>query len=137
MFQDVERALAAPDLRETEFVLLELTRERFRTQSAPDGSPWKSLSPKTLESRRRRGLDGVQALFATGALFASIEAVISPLSVTIEIGGTGQGGADSVAFHQFGDGVPARPILPLDGQIPERWLGLLADPVADQFGDRV
>jgi len=134
MFQDVERALARPSLKDVETTLLALTRERFRTQTAPDGSPWAALSPSTLASRRREGLDGIQALFATVALFASIDSTVGPLSVSVSVGGSGQGGADSVGFHQFGDGPPKRQILPLENQIPRDWILEITNPIVKQIG---
>jgi len=135
MFEDVERALRNPDLRETEAALLNLTRERFRTATAPDGSPWPSLAPSTLASRISQGIDGVSPLFATGALFASIESEIGRDRLAIVVGGTGQGGADSVVYHQEGDGVPKREILPLDGRIPDNWFDKISEPIADSLGD--
>lgn len=135
MFEDVEAALRRPELREAEARLLDLTRERFRTATAPDGSPWPSLAPATLRNRISRGIDSVSPLFATGALFASIEIERGTDRVAVVVGGTGQGGADSVAFHQFGDGVPKREILPLEGSVPDAWFDAVAEPFADTLGD--
>lgn len=134
-FDDVIQELRQPNVREMETRLLDLVRNVFRSQRDPWGVPWPTLAPATLRSRRLRGLDGTQALFATGALFASIDSDRTDDSVTLEIGGTGQGGADSVEFHQFGDGVPQRAMLPFGRDIPGRWWKAIEEPIANRLGD--
>lgn len=105
--------------------LVDSTRERFGRGVAPDGSPWRALSPVT--AALRRGGKGGQPLLDTGRLRNSIASVVDADSVTV---GTNVRYARVQHFGarrgQFGRGrfrtrkgsfpipwgdIPARPIL--------------------------
>ena len=84
------------------------TQERFATQTAPDGSAWDALAPRTLE-RKKHNRDKV--LTARGFLRRGIRYQVLDKS-TVQVG------TDSVyaATHQYGRdeaNIPARPFLGL------------------------
>ncbi len=84
------------------------TQDRFKTQTAPDGSPWDALAPRTLE-RKKHNRDKV--LTARGFLRRGIRYQVLDKS-TVQVG------TDSVyaATHQYGRDeahIPARPFLGL------------------------
>lgn len=92
--------------------LEESTKERFASQTSPDGAPWAPLSSRYVSSKAKRKSPGRdQILTLTGALRRTIHyQEASANSVTI---GTDRKYA---ATHQFGrDKIPARPFLGLSG----------------------
>lgn len=85
----------------------------FRSSTAPDGKPWKALSPKYLERKLqqgysskpliRRGARGLQGQVTIQAVKDGIEFGIGPL---VPYG----------VFHQFGGNkIPQRSFLPFEG----------------------
>lgn len=52
--------------------LLASTKDRFREQNAPDGTPWTPLRPKTIKERERKKLTPIAILRARGYLAGSI-----------------------------------------------------------------
>ena len=94
-----------PFFRDIGEALLNSTRERFRSQSAPDGSPWAALSPK-YRARKKKNASLILSLngYLRGTLNYRAEKdqlrIGSPLIYA--------------ATHQFGrDAIPARPFLGL------------------------
>ncbi|WP_107326986.1 phage virion morphogenesis protein [Agrobacterium pusense] len=112
--------------------LLNSTDERFDSETAPDGSRWKTLSLVTRDLRMRKyGNAPITILRASGALRGSINMVASENEVRI--------GSALVyaAIHQLGGeagrnrkvSIPARPYLGLSSEdeteifaIAEDWL---------------
>ena len=72
-------------------VLATSTRERFRSATAPDGSPWKPLSPKTLKRKKNSRI-----LVESGELHGSIHHEVQGDTVAI---GTN---LKYAGVHQFG-----------------------------------
>ncbi|MBU1564232.1 MAG: phage virion morphogenesis protein [Proteobacteria bacterium] len=108
--------------------------ENFKHQSAPDGTPWKALSPVTLmlgltkkkgvkkagglSARGKRYLSGKKILFDKGDLSGSIHFQADATSVMIGSSGS----IPYAAIHQFGGKagrgqkvtIPARPYLAMN-----------------------
>ncbi len=80
-------------------VLAASTRQRFRTSTAPDGSKWKALNPKTLKRKKNKKI-----LVESTELVGSIHHEVQGDTVTI---GTN---VKYAGVHQFGETVqvPAR-----------------------------
>lgn len=104
--------------------LLNSTRARFQSQTAPDGSPWADLSP-AYAARKKRNKDKILtlrgALRGTLTQFADAESlrVGSPLVYA--------------ATHQFGRPeahIPARPFLGLSDADRAALLDAIADYLA-------
>lgn len=104
--------------------LLNSTRERFQTQTAPDGSPWAALSPR-YAARKPRNRDKILTLrgYLRGTLTMLADAeslrVGSPLIYA--------------ASHQFGRPeihLPARPFLGLSDADRDALLDAIADYLA-------
>jgi len=104
--------------------MLNSTRERFRSQTAPDGSPWAALSPR-YAARKPRNRDKILTLRGDlrGMLtkFADAESlrVGSPLVYA--------------ATHQFGRAgahIPARPFLGLSDADRDALLDAITDYLA-------
>ncbi|MXY06033.1 MAG: phage virion morphogenesis protein [Gammaproteobacteria bacterium] len=112
--QDME-----PVMRDVGEALLNSTRERFNSQTAPDGSPWAPLS-ETTKQRKKRNRDKV--LTEHGDLRRDISYRVGPDFVEVGssriYGGTHQFGAERGAYGEtfrgspipWGD-IPARPFL--------------------------
>ena len=102
--------LGAPEIRE-------LVRAEFYAGADPFDQTWTPL--------------------ATGAAAHLIES--SSMVDAVQVAGVADGFEYSddckLFFHQTGSGhVPARPVLPLDGEIPDTWDRVLADAVAELLG---
>lgn len=79
--------------------------QRFVDQKAPDGTPWKPLSPVTLDRRRKKGR-GAQILRDTGRLMNSLSYKTSGNTVTVFTN------VKYAGTHQYGfKKIPARPFL--------------------------
>lgn len=78
--------------------LLNATRDRFRDEASPEGTPWERLKPATIRERERRKFTPIQILtrHTRSGLRASINAKVTDREVTI---GTPKVYA---AIHQFG-----------------------------------
>ncbi|MES2987671.1 MAG: phage virion morphogenesis protein [Pseudomonadota bacterium] len=107
-------------------LLIDRTKSRFRTGTAPDGSAWAPKRPATLERYRRAG-DGLLPHPLIGpskrlgneiAKLANADGV--EVGSNLEYSGVMQGGAAKGAFGADGRGRP----IPW-GNIPARvWLGI-------------
>lgn len=86
--------------------LLNSVRDRFATESGPDGVPWARLKPATIRERERKRFTPIQILtrHIRSGLRASVNLVVRQDQVTI---GTPKAYA---AIHQFGGTIrkPAR-----------------------------
>ncbi len=106
--------------------MIEATRARFRTRTAPDGSRWRAKSPTTIAAYLARG-DGNRPhplIGPSGRLGREIAKLVTPTSTEIgsalEYSGVMQHGA---AKGAFGTNRRKRPIP--WGNIPARvWLGI-------------
>ena len=124
----MNRALAAcrdltPAMADIGESLLNSTRDRFRTQTAPDGSSWATLSP-TYKARKRRNVDKIGTL--RGHLRATLAYDPGPESVVVGspriYAGTFHYGADRGDYGKTKHGVdipwgdiPGRPFVGLSG----------------------
>ncbi|PZO64594.1 MAG: phage virion morphogenesis protein [Paracoccus denitrificans] len=84
--------------------LADSTRARFRSQTAPDGTPWTPLRPATIKARLRSGRAAISILRETGALVGSISHAAT--NDDVQIGST----SEYAAIHQLGGNIdmPAR-----------------------------
>lgn len=113
--------------------LEQLTRQSFRDEADPWGTPWAGHSPVTLRMRRARGQASVQRLLDSGAMYSTIRGEHSQTDASVSVGGTGGAPAP---VHQFGNPsnrmfgrglapIPARPFLPIrpagDADLPASW----------------
>ena len=106
----------------------QLTRERFRTETTPEGSAWAPHKPATIKARERRGSASRALLVDTGAMYDSIHTEHSATDAAVIIGG-GEGMFPGV--HQNGLGpIPARPFVPTGPDLPPAYLDALAVPIA-------
>ncbi|MXW30300.1 MAG: phage virion morphogenesis protein [Chloroflexi bacterium] len=131
-----------PVMRDVGESLVNSTRERFSSQTAPDGSPWAPLSEAT-KQRKKRNRDKV--LTEHGDLRRDISYRVG--TDFVEVGssrvyaGTHQFGAEKGAYGEGANGtptpwgdIPARPFLGVsddDGRaIEEIVIDHLADAIA-------
>lgn len=115
--------------------MLNRTRDRFRSQTAPDGSPWAALSPD-YKKHKEKNQDKILTL--SGNLRGLLNVQAGPRSVRIgtplEYGATHQFGAKQGAFGRtrrggpipWGD-IPARPFLGLSTSDEQELLDILRD----------
>lgn len=112
------------------------TRDRFVTQSAPDGTPWADLSPVTLARKRT-----TRKLYERGDLHDSIRFEAGSDFVQIIAGPT-----EYAATHQFGRDdnkffggpdapIPARPFLGLSADDVDEIDDAVSDFLASVIGD--
>lgn len=80
------------------------TKDRFRQETAPDGTPWTPLKPATVRARKRRGKSQIAILRESGHLAGSNRTEVSGTGV--EIGSP----VEYAAIHQLGGtiNIPAR-----------------------------
>ena len=104
------------------------TQERIKSETSPDGSPFKPISPETIEDKKDRG-QILKILQAEGTLIASIGLVVRPNGVQI---GSNQKYA---SIHQLGGQagrgkkvtIPARPYLGVNAIDVEEIEGIIED----------
>ena len=114
VFQDIGEAM------------LNVTRERFNTQTAPDGTPWKPLSPAYALVKKQ---NVAQILTLYGRLRGTLTYQAGPKEVRI--------GTPLIygATHQFGRGaIPARPFLGLSQSDEQELLDILNDHLSRALG---
>ena len=110
-----------PAFRDIGEAMLNSTRERFNTQTAPDGTPWKPLSPK-YQQKKERNKDKILTLY--GHLRGTLNYRVGPNEA--RIGTPLSYGGD----HQFGlprKRIPARPFLGLSKSDEQELLDILND----------
>lgn len=107
----------APAMLEISEFLHERSRDHFDDQQAPDGTPWATLSPKTLARKAKKGVPVNQILHGEHLhLRDTIYPFHSPTATGIS---TGPGTTAYAATHQFGDerrNIEARPYLGLSAE---------------------
>lgn len=111
-----------PFFKDVGETLLNSTRERFRTQTAPDGAAWAALSP-AYRARKPRHKD--KPLTLSGVLRGTLTKQVDKDSLRI--------GTPLIygATHQFGRGaIPARPFLGLSAEDRNDLLDALNDYLA-------
>ncbi|MBL8247705.1 MAG: phage virion morphogenesis protein [Candidatus Competibacter sp.] len=122
-FERLDAALAdlTPAFQDIGEALLNRTRERFSTQTAPDGTPWAALSPDYAQ-RKKKNKDKILTL--SGHLRGLLNYQAGPCEVRI--------GTPLIygATHQFGAperNIPARPFLGLSSADETELLDILQD----------
>lgn len=99
-----------------------LTSEGFDNATAPDGTPWAPLAPRTVARRRKRS---ARPLLDTGRLRNSIAITSDADGVYLSTP------VRYAATHQYGRGaIPARPFLPGD-PLPDGWQRALEETAHD------
>lgn len=126
--------LVTEAVRESRDEFVRLTKLRFSTGTAPDGSPWVPLKPTTIKVRRSRGGQGSKPLVDSGALAASVRGDGRGNSVKVVVGGPGmfadvhqEGNPSNTFFGGPSAPIPPRPFLP-DGDLPESYWEALIKP---------
>lgn len=129
-FERLEAALTdlTPAFQDIGEALLNSTRERFNTQTAPDGSPWEPLSPGYAQ-RKKKNKDKILTLH--GRLRGLLNYRAGPREVRI--------GTPLLygATHQFGAperNLPARPFLGLSSDDETKLLDLLNEHLHRALG---
>lgn len=129
-FRALDAALAdlTPAFRDIGEALLNSTRERFSSQTAPDGTPWEALSPGYAQ-RKKVHKDKILTLH--GRLRGTLNYQAGPREVRI--------GTPFIygATHQFGAPerhIPARPFLGLSRDDEQTLLDILADHLDRALG---
>lgn len=142
-----------PVFRDIGEQLLNSTRARFDSSTAPDGTPWKALGPAALAARARRAMGGGSPFYKSGQnagrykkKAALAVAFAKPLVLTGNLRGllNVQASKDELrigtpliygATHQFGReeaNIPARPFLGLSDQDRRDILEALAEWLAER-----
>ena len=103
-----------PVLLEISEYLHTSTRDRFDQGEAPDGTPWATLTPKTLARKQKQGVPINDPLHGESL---HLRDMMFPFHSDTEAGvSTGPGTEKYAATHQFGDSdrnIEARPYLGL------------------------
>ena len=128
VFESLQTRLAdlTPVFQDIGEAMLNVTRERFNSQTAPDGSTWQALSPGYAK-RKPRNKDKVLTLY--GHLRGTLNYQAGPREVRI--------GTPLIygATHQFGRGaIPARPFLGLSSSDEQELLDILNDHLSRAMG---
>lgn len=101
-----------------------LVVDGFEKATAPDGSAWQALSPRTVARRRKRG-KGARPLLDTGRLRNSLKITHDANGVYVSTP------VVYAAAHNFGHAqIPARQFLP-GGALPSRWRDALDETARD------
>ncbi len=114
--------------------VLKLIREAYLVKldggEGSDGITWAKLAASTLAKRRRKGRDDEEILIEMGSLLASLRPGTDdrPSGVVDQVFDIGRAGVtvgtaeEKADWHQHGrENMPARPIVPPDGEIPVAW----------------
>lgn len=70
------KLLLPPLMDEIGDLLLKRTKERFRAEVTPDGTPWAPLAPSTLRRKESLGYGDAQKLVRTGKLRDAIQRIV-------------------------------------------------------------
>jgi len=124
-------------LQEIGEYLVESTKQRFATKTAPDGTAWKGNSPVTIDRKGRDDALIGETTQLADAIFPNVS------GNTLEIGSTRQyaamqhfGGRRSDFAHLWGD-IPARPFLGLSDDDEDVVLEVLSDYFASEVVDHL
>ena len=99
-------------------------QERFKTQVAPDGTPWETLAPRTV---KRKKYNANRILTERGFLRRGIHYQVTGPG-TVEVGSN----LIYAATHQFGrDHIPPRPFLGLNTQDRQEIFAIVRDWASD------
>ena len=128
VFEALQTRLAdlTPVFQDIGEAMLNVTRERFNSQTAPDGHSWAPLSPGYAK-RKPRNKDKVLTLY--GHLRGTLDYQAGPQEVRI--------GTPLIygATHQLGRGpIPARPFLGLSSSDEQELLDILNDHLSRAMG---
>lgn len=144
IFSNLAGLQKAKIMRRVGDIAEQLTRERFRTETAPSGTAWAPHRKTTIERRERKGSASRALLIDTGALYGSIKSEHSEFDATVSIGGAGifanvqQDGNDS--NRMFGGPlapIPARPFVPKSDNLPPAYLDALVVPVHEAIREAI
>jgi len=114
----------------------QLTRNRFRTETTPEGASWAPHRPSTLKLRERRGSPSRALLVDSGSLYNSIRTESGDDTATVTVGGAGM----FAVVHQQGNPanrmfggplapIPARPFVPDSDSAPAAYIEALTVPI--------
>lgn len=144
VFESLQARLAdlTPVFQDIGEAMLNVTRERFNSQTAPDGSTWQALSPGYTK-RKPRNKDKILTLY--GHLRGTLNYQAGPREVRIGTpliyGATHQFGAAKGAFGRTRFGVPipwgaipARPFLGLSSSDEQDLLDILNEHLSRAMG---
>lgn len=125
-FQELAARLAdlTPVFRDIGEAMLNSTRARFSSQTAPDGSPWAALSPD-YQARKKKNADKILTLYGNLARLLNYQ----PAPMEVRIGTPLIYGA----AHQFGRpeiNLPARPFLGVSDDDAAEILAILNEYLA-------
>lgn len=137
-----------PALQDIGELLVDSTKQRFGTSTAPDGTPWAPNSPATLVRWMRRGGSGVKRpLIGNGkSLLEQISRHINGSGDELEVGSS----MPYAAAQQFGmkkgyagetsrgspipwGDIPARPFIGISDADHQHILDIIADHLAGSF----
>lgn len=120
----------SPAMREIAEYLHERTRDHFDNETAPDGTPWATLTDATLKRKLKQGVPVNQILHGQSL---HLRDTIFPFHSEDEAGvSTGPGTSAYAATHQFGDdsrNIQARPYLGLSPADEQEILGIIDDHI--------
>lgn len=107
--------------------VLFITKQRFLSEEAPDGSPWERL--KNPRRRQGGGSGGDKILQDTRALFQSLQYSVNNDNVQV---GTN---LNYAPFHQFGTsrGIPERPFLGTDSETERNVIDITLEYLNEVF----
>jgi phage virion morphogenesis protein len=116
-----------PAFRDIGEHLLNSTRARFQSQTAPDGTPWAALSPRTLKYKK---VNKDKILTLHGRLRGTLNVQVTANSLRV--------GTPLIygATHQFGDPrrhIPARPFLGLSSTDKQDVVAILNEWISGAF----
>lgn len=104
--------------------LLRSTKERFKTQTDPDGGPWAALAPRTVARKRK---NPSKVLTESGLLRSKLQYQLVGKSA-VEVGSN----LIYAATHQYGrGGIPARPFLGLSAADRQEIGAIITDWAAE------
>ena len=130
-----------PVMRDIGEHLLGITRERFRAEEAPDGTPWAPLTLLTKAGKHRnRGRILTERGFLSGNLAYRADATSVVIGSPSIYAGTHQFGAKKGAFGASSSGqpipwgdIPARPFLGLSDADADEIIDIVRDHLVDHL----
>jgi phage virion morphogenesis protein len=126
-FSKIGNNLPAAMLEISEY-LHERSRDHFDNEAEPDGTPWATLSPETLERKQKRGVSVNKILHGETL---NLRDTIFPFHSADEAGiSTGSGTKAYAATQQFGDddrNIEARPFFGMSDEDETEIIDIIHD----------
>lgn len=143
-FESLQATLAdlTPVFQDIGESMLNRTRERFNSQTAPDGTPWAALSP-SYAKRKKRNKDKILTLHGNLRGLLTYQASKNEVRIGTPLiyGATHQFGAPKGSFGTTRRGgpipwgnIPARPFLGLSTSDEQELLDILNDHLSRAMG---